>query len=264
MKRRTHLFAAQPSPTVENHPEFWESRQRDKPQKKLRHEASPEEWLAALNRSGIGQKKNELQGQSKALLTGESIDLQTTTQEGEYCLRISIASEATLRLLVAFGTGWDVQVALTEGAVGAIFNQPPNQSTFTVPRIKVPVKGISIAIHANEAYAQVINQSGVVDAYSLSAAFIHRRVQYDEQRFSNNSGGDAPFAEFTTRYTVNVPGGVTLGDVIEEYAYDGTLLATYPAREGIMITPHLQGATARYVPLAGVIGRLTWTFFRRV
>lgn len=213
--------------------------------------------------------EDELRGNIFTLATNGSntepgASIRNSKLTGEGRVRIEIADEETLRLLVA-GGGWDVQLSQTEGAYGSVFSNPPNQQTFTVPRIRIPVKGKVIALGSLSAYAHLFNNTGGPPAiYKISFAIIPGRAIEDNQIFENNSGGAAQIAELSHHFSVSVPGGVQVGDTIEVRSYAGGLLKTYPAREGGVWAVGIQDATVTYVTAAGVVSQLVWTFYRTV
>lgn len=190
-------------------------------------------------------------------------ELRRSDKKGNYRLRVGIGSESTLQLLVAL-TNWDIQVAIQEGADGATFSSPPNQITFTVPRFRIPVVGGTIDLGGDWEQVQIFNETSNALLYDISAAIIEGRAQEDTVGFENNSGGAAPIFAFSHHFSVTVPGGVQVGDTIQQHSYAGVLLSTVPAREGGIWACNLRAATVTYVPAAGVVSNLMWTFYRRI
>lgn len=229
---------------------------------------------AAINRAQpkTAEQQNKIEQRGKIFKLGGTLspigaervgELRRTDAKGKYTLRVSIGSENTLAALV-LATDWDIQVATQEGQDGGTFQNPPNQATFTVPRIRVPVKGLCVDLDGDYQQAQIFNQTTNALIYDIAGAIAEGRSQEDTQPFENNSGGDAPIFEFSHHYEVAVPGGVVLGDTIETRSYAGVLLATYPAREGGFWPVLLRAAVVRYVPIGPVVSNLLWTFHRRI
>lgn len=234
-------------------------------------------WEDALNRRSVDAnpsgQQTELRGGNFNLQTGGSVGadprlarqaIQSTTGAKKYKLRVEVGDAATLTKLIA-ASNWDVQVSFNEGAQGANFANPINQQTFVVPRMRIPIVGKVIQLGGDAIYAMIWNATGGnLDTYNIAANIEEGYAIEDYQSFDNNSGGDAPIFDLTHHFSVSVPGGVKVGDNIQVRSPAGVLLQTFPAREGGLYQVHLRGTKARYVPAAGVVSDLSWSFYRTI
>lgn len=239
---------------------------------------SRQELEDALNRRYQGESRGiterdaavellERAGPAGAVIPGSMASIRST-QRGKFgfVIRVGIADLPTIEQLVA-ASNWNVLASVREGFRGAEFASPSGNMAQALvgPNAfhRIPVKGWTFFSRGDAVYCSVANfTSPAGPPYRIAMAITPCEESPFEsvEAFETQDSTVAPLPEFCFAWGADVDGGVQLGDTVEVADYSGAVLATYPAREGMVMQTRIRQASCQYISTVGNV-RVCWKWF---